>query len=88
LEIAKKFDAVDPQKLERGLYGPTVSDYSKEARLVPGFREGLLQMSVGDKVILYIPSHLAFGEQGIRDVIPPKADLIFELELVDIFVPE
>jgi peptidylprolyl isomerase len=88
LEIAEKYDVVDPQRLARGLYGPTVSDYSKEARLVPGFREGLLQMSVGDKTILYIPSHLAYGEQGIRDVIPPKADLIFELELVDIFVPE
>ncbi|RLD29768.1 MAG: peptidylprolyl isomerase [Bacteroidetes bacterium] len=88
LEIAEKYDAVDPQKLDRGLYGPTVSDYSKEARLVPGFREGLLQMSVGDKAILYIPSHLAFGEQGIRDVIPPKADLIFELELVEIFVSD
>jgi cyclophilin family peptidyl-prolyl cis-trans isomerase len=88
VEIAEKYDAVDPQKLERGLYVPTVSDYSKEARLIPGFREGLLQMSVGDKTILYIPAHLAFGEQGIPNVIPPNSDLVFELELVDIFVQE
>ena len=88
LEIAEKYDVVDSKKLARGLYGPTVSDYSKEARLVPGFREGLLQMSVGDKTILYIPSHLAYGQQGIPNVILPNADLVFELELVDIFIPE
>lgn len=87
-EIAEKYDAVDLQKLDRGLYGPTVSDYSKEARLIPGFREGLLIMSVGDKSVLFIPSHLAFGQQGVPNVIPPNADLVFELELVDIFVPE
>jgi cyclophilin family peptidyl-prolyl cis-trans isomerase len=88
LEIAEKYDVMDPQRQTRGLYGPIVSDYSKEARLIPGFREGLLQMSVGDKTILYIPSHLAYGEQGIPNVIPPNSDLVFELELVDIFVQE
>lgn len=88
LEMAEKYDVVDSKKLARGLYGPTVSDYSKEARLVPGFREGLLQMSVGDKTILYIPSHLAYGQQGIPNVILPNSDLVFELELVDIFIPE
>jgi len=88
LEIAEKYDIVDPQRLARGFYGPTVSDYGKDARLIPGFREGLLQMSVGDKTILYIPSHLAYGQQGIPNVILPNSDLVFELELVDIFVPE
>jgi peptidylprolyl isomerase len=41
-------------------------------------------MSVGDKITLLIPSHLAYGERGIPNVIPPGSDLIFTLELVEI----
>ncbi|MEM7185401.1 MAG: peptidylprolyl isomerase [Bacteroidota bacterium] len=88
LEIAEKYDQVDVNRLARGLYGPTVSDYGKEARLIPGFREGLNMMAVGDKTVLFIPSHLGYGPRGAGGVIPPDADLVFELELVDIFNPE
>lgn len=88
LEVAEKYDMVNQERLARGMYSPTVSDYGKEARLIPGFREGLNMMSVGDQVILFIPPHLAYGEQGIPNLIPPNSELIFELELVDIFNPE
>ena len=64
LEIAEKYEAVDAQRMVAGQYGPTATEYSPQAGLIPGFREGLLQMSVGDKVTLFIPSHLAWGEQG------------------------
>lgn len=84
LEIAEKYEAVDKERLARGQYAPLPSVYSKEARLIPGFKEGLLEMSIGDKATLFIPSHLAYGEQGAGDVIPPNSDLIFELELVGI----
>jgi len=83
-EIAKKFDVWDFRRADAGGYAPMPSDYSKDAGLIPGFREGLLLMSVGDKVTLLIPSHLAYGERGIPNVIPPSSDLIFELELVEI----
>jgi peptidylprolyl isomerase len=33
-------------------------------------------MSFGDKAILYIPSHLAYGAGGAGNVIPPYADII------------
>lgn len=82
LEIAEKYDAVDPARLERGLYGPVPTVYGKEARLIPGFKEGLLEMSYGDKATLFVPSHLAYGEQGMGGVIPPNSDLVFELEIV------
>jgi peptidylprolyl isomerase len=88
LEIAEKYNMVDQKRLAEGRYGPTVSDYGKEARLIPGFREGLNLMSVGDQTVIFVPSHLAYGEQGIRGVIPPNTDLVFELEVVEIFVPE
>jgi len=39
-------------------------------------------MSYGDKLTVFIPSHLAWGPQGAGNVIPPNADVIFEIELV------
>jgi peptidylprolyl isomerase len=58
--------------------------YGPEAQMIPGFKEGLQQMNVGDKAILYIPAHLAYGERGAGNVIPPNTDLIFELEMMGI----
>ena len=53
-------------------------------RFAPGFAEGLQLMPVGSKFTLYIPSALAYGEQGAGQVIPPNATLIFEIDLLDI----
>lgn len=41
-------------------------------------------MCVGEKRKLVIPSQLAYGDQGIEGVIPKKATLTFEVELVKI----
>jgi len=81
-EVAKRYDVWDHRRADGGGYAPTPSDYSKDARLIPGFREGLLSMSIGDKATIFIPAHLAYGERGIPNVIPPNSDLVFELELV------
>jgi len=83
-KVAKQYGKWDHRRADAGGYAPMPSSYSKDAQLIPGFREGLLLMSVGDKATLYIPSHLAYGESGIPNVIPPGSDLIFELELVEI----
>lgn len=88
LEVAEKYEAVDAQRKVADQYGPMATEYSPQAGLIPGFREGLLMMSVGDKATLFIPAHLAWGEQGApRGGIPPNTDFIFELELVDIVQP-
>ncbi|GAA4274542.1 peptidylprolyl isomerase [Aquimarina gracilis] len=82
---AKEFGVFNPR---RPSYGPMPMPYSPDARMIPGFKEGALQMkNVGDKVILFIPSHLGYAERGAGRVIPPNSDLIFELEMMGIEGP-
>ncbi len=80
VEVAKKYDTYDPNREQGGGYMPVPMDYTPESRLIAGFREGLLTMKVGDKVRLFIPSHLGYGEQG-SGPIPPSSDLVFDLEI-------
>ena len=51
--------------------------------VIPGWDEGIMMMSKGEMGVLYIPYYLAYGERGAGGVIPPFANLIFEVELVD-----
>ncbi len=51
--------------------------------IIPGFNEGVEMMSYGDKIMLYIPSELGYGQQGAGDVIPPNANIVFEVELLE-----
>ena len=50
---------------------------------IPGFNEGINLMNYGDKLMLYIPSNLGYGEQGAGDAIPPNTNIIFEVELLE-----
>jgi len=47
-----------------------------------GLEEGIRNMVEGQKAIIFIPYTLAYGETGYKERIPPRANIIYELELL------
>ena len=61
----------------------------KANQVIKGWTEGLGLMGKGGKATLFIPAELAYGANAPRgSVIEPNSTLIFEVEVVDIIVPE
>lgn len=52
-------------------------------KVIAAWVEGLKGMKVGGKRRLLVPSALGYAERGFGDKIPPNANLIFEIELLD-----
>ena len=60
------------------------ADFSLQG-VVPGFAEGLTKVGEGGKIILFIPSDLAYGDNPRPNgIIQPGDTLIFECELIKI----
>ena len=53
-------------------------------QVISGWEEGLPFFTKGAKGKLAVPSAKAYGKRGVGSVVPPNADLIFEIELLDI----
>ncbi len=79
-EVALEYGIYDAKRDAQNGYKPFSSTYSMNSQLIQGFKEGLQNMRFGDRAMLFIPYHLAYGAAGGRGI-PPKSDLIFELEM-------
>jgi cyclophilin family peptidyl-prolyl cis-trans isomerase len=82
-DVAKAFGKYDQQRANANQYTPIPFQAGKKDGMIPGFIEGLDKMSFGDKAIFFIPSNLGYGAQGAGGVIPPNANIIFEVELLE-----
>ncbi|TPX38733.1 hypothetical protein SeMB42_g05137 [Synchytrium endobioticum] len=52
--------------------------------VIRGWDEGVPQLSKGERAKLTISYDYAYGEKGMPPIIPPKSDLIFDVELLEI----
>ena len=60
--------------------------------MIEGFDAAVLGMALGEEKTVEIPADQAYGSQGVPDqmggyIIPPDADLTFDIKVVDIIKP-
>jgi len=53
-------------------------------QVIKGWDQGFDGMKIGGKRTILIPSEMGYGSRGAGNAIPPNADLIFEIELLEI----
>ncbi|MCH2234074.1 MAG: FKBP-type peptidyl-prolyl cis-trans isomerase [Crocinitomicaceae bacterium] len=67
--------------------GKPVPLKSNIGMMVPGWETGLLEMNIGDEGRIMIPNALGYGENGYSSIVPPEADLIVDIEIVEKIKP-
>lgn len=55
-----------------------------DGKLIKGIEEGIIGMRVGGRRLIEIPPELGYGDTGVPPEIPPKARLLFDIELVEV----
>jgi peptidyl-prolyl cis-trans isomerase A (cyclophilin A) len=81
--VNKEFGKFDENRAKQNGYQPFPFPYGKKDGLIPGFIEALSFMNFGDKIIVFIPAKLGYGERGAGKVIPPNSNIIFEIEMLE-----
>lgn len=81
-QVAQENGQYDANRAAGGGYKPFPFKIGTKTGMIQGFIEGIENMNMGDKAVVFIPAKLGYGESG-RGPIPPNTDLIFEIEVVD-----
>ncbi|MBC8144761.1 MAG: FKBP-type peptidyl-prolyl cis-trans isomerase [bacterium] len=55
-----------------------------KGQVIKGWDQGIAMLRIGDKATLIIPPAMAYGAKGAGEIIPPNAQLIFDVELLDL----
>jgi FKBP-type peptidyl-prolyl cis-trans isomerase FkpA len=55
-----------------------------KAEVIKGWEEGVNGMKVGGRRVLTIPPDMAYGKEGLGELIPPNSTLIFDIELIEV----
>lgn len=97
IEPGSDVKAVDPADIVKVKYvgtrkNGTQFDASQEGdtvqfalnSVIPGWAEGIKLIGKGGKIKLWIPSDLAYGQQGYPQVIDPNEAIVFDVELYDV----
>ena len=77
LENGKVFDSSYPRK-------KPIEFRLGQGQVIEGWDEGIALLRVGDKARFVISSHLGYGAHGAGGAIPPNANLIFDVELMEV----
>lgn len=82
-DVATTFGQFNQARANQNGYQAFPFEAGKKDGMIPGFLEGLSLMNIGDRMLLFLPAKLAYGERGAGGVIPPNTNLVFELEISD-----
>jgi cyclophilin family peptidyl-prolyl cis-trans isomerase len=81
-EVATTFGLFDQTRKDQNGYLAFPFEAGKKTGMIQGFIEGMSLMNLGDKILIYMPSKLGYGERD-NGPIPPNTNLFFELEITD-----
>jgi FK506-binding protein 1 len=76
-ETGKKFDSSKDRNMP-------FSFVLKKGQVIKCWDEVVSRMSIGEKIYVVCPSRFAYGERGAGGVIPPNANIAFEIEMLRI----
>lgn len=70
--------------IDTGERGQPISFKLGTDRVMPAWNLAVEGMQAGGKRRLFVPSALGYGPEGVEGLVPPDADLIFEIELLEV----
>ena len=70
-----------------GTAAPPIAFEISTGTMMPGWEKGLIGMQVGGMRRLFVPFRLAYGAAGRPPAIPPRTDLVFDVELLAVSSP-